>query len=490
MTIDYSEIDELRVDSDGQLEWWNQHGAGLTDEERDELFEFIVDQNKWSYLDLLIELSLTNLDDPDQFVEDLERLKPYIDGDLAWGMLYDEFRERIEDRHDLAKSIYDQLISRDDEWLSWVGGVALGNQQEDSVREESLSLLGADSENKVRAGIQAIIEQYQNRSVPDNHIEALFKIADRDNSTLTQEILRANAVLFIENDTLWDLTVRIGQSNPGTIPAITRRFGSKIDENQLSEFIALLEQGLEEGQPVDISQVSYFLHSRFADQSDLLADFVVRLSEYNLYESGRLAMEITKENPAFQSYLKERRSDFQNEFFANRVLSETREYVDEGISELARLLEAAFEEDDPQTKGALLEDSAEQLIDLVDAFEYARNVTATEEEIDVMVHNHFDSHIQNWGTPILIECRNRSNPVQAKHVRDFEGKLWNRNSTTGFIISRSGFTGGAEEQAIKSRAPGREKMIGMVNMRELYDLTESAEIISLLQAKYDEINEL
>lgn len=278
------------------------------------------------------------------------------------------------------------------------------------------------------------------------------------------------------------MTVRIGQSKPEAISVIAHKFGPKIKEHQLPAFLDLLKQGLETGQSVNISLVSYFLHSRFPDQSEILADFVIHLSDYELYEAGRLAKEITKENPAFQSYLNDRRADFQNDFIADNVLSETREYVDKEISELARLLEAAFEEDDPQKKGDLLEDAAEHLIDLVDAFEYARNVTATEEEIDVMVHNHFDTHIQRWSTPILVECRNRADPVQAKHIRDFEGKLWNRNADTGFIISRKGFTGGAEEQIIKSRGPGREKIIGMVEMDELLELTESDEIISLLLA--------
>lgn len=490
MSIDFDEIKALQADNDDQVEWWHKHGDDLGAEGRDEIFDFIVDGGIWTYLHLLIELTLSNLDRPDRLTEDLERLSPHIDGDLAWGMLYDEYRDRLDDRHDLANAIYQRLISKDDEWLTWMAGVALGHQAEDTAHEELLTLLSSDANNEVRAGIQAVIEQYQNQQVPDAHVEAFASIVDRDILALTQEVLRANAVLFTENDDLWKLTLRIGRSNPETVPFIAQRFGPEVKEPQLPAFLGLLKQGLEAGQSVGTSQVSYFLHSRFSDQSEILADYIIDLSDYDLYEAGRLAKEITKENPAFQSYLNDRRGNFQNEFIADRILTETREFVDEGISELARLLEAAFEEENPQTKGDLLEDAAEHLIDLVDAFEFARNVTANEEEIDIMVHNHFDTHIQRWGTPILVECRNRADPVQAKHIRDFEGKLWNRNADTGFLISRSGFTGGTEDQIIKSREPGREKMIGMVEMDELLELTESDEIISLLLAKYNEINEL
>lgn len=490
MGIDYSELEALELDREGQAEWWHANGSALSADEQDDLFEWLVSEDKFSYLDLIIELTLANVEDPSAFVADLERLEPLIDGDLAWSQLYDAFRDRLDGNEQLAGNIYHALIDEEGEWLMWLAGVALGYQAEDVVYDESLALLTADEPNTVRAGIQAVIEQYQDRELPEEHVEAFHEVAARPDLVLKQEILRANAVLLEENEQLWQLTVEIGEETPETVPVIVNRYAGKIDSEQLDEFLAVLKHGVEAGEAVNTSRASYFLHSRFAEQSESLADFVIWLSEHDLYEAGRVATEIAKENQAFWSVLDGRRDEFPNPVFAERILSETKEYVDPDISELARLLEAALAESDPQEKGDLLEAAGAHLISLIDEFEYSQNVEATEEEIDIMVHNRFDNHIQTWGTPILIECRNRAESVQPKHVRDFEGKMWNHNADTGFFIARNGFTEGAEQQVKWCRAPGREKMIGMIPMDELLDLSESDEIVSLLMDKYDEINEL
>lgn len=490
MEISYEEFETLELDREGQIEWWQANGSDLTAEERGELFEWVVSDNKFNYLDLIIELTLANIEDPAVFVEDLERLAPYIDGDLAWSQLYDAFRDRLDGNEQLAGNIYHALIDENDEWLSWMAGVALGHQAEEFVYDESLELLTADARDTVRAGIQAVIEQYQDDGLPGEHVDAFQDLATRPDEVLKQEILRANAVLFEETDQLWTLTVDIAEETPETVPFIANRFADKITDEQLEAFLSIIKHGVEAGHSVDISHVSYFLHSRFTDQTETLADFVIWLSEHELYEAGRLAKEIAQENQAFWSVLDDRRDGFRNPVFAERILSETQEYVDPDIAELARLLEAALTEPNPQEKGDLLEEAGAHLISLIEDFEYSQNVEATEEEIDIMVHNRFDNHIQMWGTPILIECRNRAESVQPKHVRDFEGKMWNHNADTGFFIARNGFTDGAEQQVKWCRAPGREKMIGMIPMEELLELTESDEISSLLMDKYEEINEL
>lgn len=490
MGIAYEELEALELDREGQVEWWQANGPDLTADEQEELFEWLISDNKFHYLDLIIELTLGNIENPSTFVEDLERLAPYIDGDLAWSQLYDAFRDRLDGNEQLAGTIYHALIDEDEEWLTWMAGIALGYQAEEVVYDESLDLLSVDVRNKVRAGIQAVIEQYQDEELPVEHVDAFNDLATRSDLTLKQEVLRANAVLFKETDQLWTLTVDIGEEAPETVPTVVNRFADKISAEQLDTFLTVLKHGIESGQSVNISHASYFLHSRFTDQTETLADFVIWLSEHDLYEAGRLAKEIAQENQAFWSVLDDRRDEFPNLAFAERILSETREYVDPDIAELARLLEAALTEPDPQKKGDLLEEAGAHLISLMEEFEYSQNVEATEEEIDIMVHNRFDNHIQRWGTPILIECRNRAKSVQPKYVRDFEGKMWNHNADTGFFIARNGFTDGAEQQVKLCRAPGREKMIGMIPMEELLELTESDEIISLLMDKYDAINEL
>lgn len=490
MDIDTVELEDLRFDREAQVEWVENSIEELDQEDLDNLFDWIIDEGKFDFLEILIELTLLNIEEPAVFREDLERIAPHIDGDLAWGKLYDEFRDRLDGREELSKEIHHELVPADDEWLVWMSGVALGQLNEEFVHEESLSILNSDDCQKIRAGIQAVIEHYQGQEVPPDIIEAFQELSNQDRQVVKQEIIRANAVLFSENESLWELTLDIGRENRELIPLIIERFVGKIEKIHLESFLDLLKKGEESGEPVELFHVSYFLHSRFSDQTDILVDYIIWLSEHHLYEAGRLTKEITKENQAFWSILDNRREDFEHETFAEQILSESEEYVDPEIAELTRLLESAFDESNSQTKGDLLEDAAEHLIGLIDDFEYARNVFATEEEIDILVHNRFNTHIQRWGTPILIECRNRAEKVQAKHVRDFEGKMQNHAADTGFFIARNGFTDGAVDQVKQCRGIGRENMIGMVTMEKLLELTESNEIVGLLVDKYDEINEL
>lgn len=99
MDINFEKIEDLELQKEEQVGWWSENGAELGAEERDELFDWIIDQGRFHYLELLIELTLDNLDDPPTSAEDLRRIAPQIDGDLAWGQLYDEYRERLEEEY-------------------------------------------------------------------------------------------------------------------------------------------------------------------------------------------------------------------------------------------------------------------------------------------------------------------------------------------------------------------------------------------------------
>ncbi|GAA5531406.1 MULTISPECIES: restriction endonuclease [Herpetosiphon] len=69
------------------------------------------------------------------------------------------------------------------------------------------------------------------------------------------------------------------------------------------------------------------------------------------------------------------------------------------------------------------------------------NVITRGEELDlVLVKNH---------AYYLVECKWHKNPIEAKDIRDFYGKLAHRTHYRGLFISMSGFTSGAREH-IKS----------------------------------------
>lgn len=63
MGVDYDELEELELDREEQTEWWEVNGHNLAPDERKGLFEWLVSDNKFHYPDLIIELSLVNLDE-------------------------------------------------------------------------------------------------------------------------------------------------------------------------------------------------------------------------------------------------------------------------------------------------------------------------------------------------------------------------------------------------------------------------------------------
>lgn len=490
MSIDYGELENIAVYRDEQAEWWEEHRAELDEAQRDELVEWIDENGKFNYFQIIRKVALSNFGDPEQLGDDLERISNLVDSDLAWGQLIGDFRDKAEARKDLTWEIYQELVNRDDEWVIWISGIALGKQPDDVVSDEALNLLNSDSNDHVAAGIQAVIEKYKEQQVPSKIIDTFHELVeDDDDDEITGKILRACSILFVQNPSLWDLTLDIAD-DPEYIPFVIDRFSSEITDTHLDEFLELIKRGIESEKTVRVSLASYFLHSRFSHRTDELVEFVIWLSDYNLYEAGRLAGDIAEQNEDFWAELVSRRDEFTHTSFSDQILDESAKYTDEEIQELRRSLDDAFNEPNPNKKGDLLEDAGELLTALIPDFEPQRNIEAKNEEIDIMVHNHNDDYLQIWGTPILLECKNRESKVNSKQVRDFGGKMLNRTVETGFIISRSGFTAGAEEQIRLCRSGQWDIRVGMIPMDELLRLSDNDEVFSLLVDKYDEIYEL
>jgi hypothetical protein len=90
----------------------------------------------------------------------------------------------------------------------------------------------------------------------------------------------------------------------------------------------------------------------------------------------------------------------------------------------------------PQKRGKALERIIAQLTNR-EGWNVQSNVITPGEELDLVIvkaHAYY-----------LVECKWYNKPVEAKHIRDFYGKLANRNNYRGLFISMSGFTAGAIE---------------------------------------------
>jgi hypothetical protein len=101
--------------------------------------------------------------------------------------------------------------------------------------------------------------------------------------------------------------------------------------------------------------------------------------------------------------------------------------------EFERLSELA-----PQPRGRALQKLIARLIKQ-QGWETDEGVRTSHEEMDVMVWREREYY--------LLECKWEKDPTEASVVRELFGKLGNRIGVSGIVMSMSGFTKGAAEQA-------------------------------------------
>ncbi len=124
-----------------------------------------------------------------------------------------------------------------------------------------------------------------------------------------------------------------------------------------------------------------------------------------------------------------------------REPSPARRLKKRGIEEKYR---RALSETDPNKKGKHFEDVVKELVALVEGLEVVgSNVNNGIQEIDIQVRNRNQENVWEavFDPMVFIECKNWSEPVKSKEVRDFEGKLIHSNLKAGILISVNGLSG-------------------------------------------------
>lgn len=104
-----------------------------------------------------------------------------------------------------------------------------------------------------------------------------------------------------------------------------------------------------------------------------------------------------------------------------------------------------------EKKGKLLEEFAAIFLSSVPNFELVeRNYRTASSEIDLIfaVRHYSEGIFHDWGTLILVECRNLAKPVDAKAIRDFARKVQNADARVGIVLSPKGVTGRNNANAI------------------------------------------
>jgi restriction endonuclease Mrr len=115
-----------------------------------------------------------------------------------------------------------------------------------------------------------------------------------------------------------------------------------------------------------------------------------------------------------------------------------------GIAEKYR---QAIVEKDSNRKGKLLEEVMKGIISLVRGLEVVgSNVNDGTKEIDIQVRNRNEENV--WETifdpMVFIECKNWSESVKSKDIRDFEGKLVSGDLNAGILVAVNGISGDGE----------------------------------------------
>ena len=131
---------------------------------------------------------------------------------------------------------------------------------------------------------------------------------------------------------------------------------------------------------------------------------------------------------------------------------------------------------EPHPRGRALQKFLAKLIEK-DGWSQEEGARTSHEEMDVVIHKAREY--------FLIECKWERDPIEASIVRELHGKLSNRIGVQGIIVSMSGFTSGAVEQAeafASSRVIlffGKEDVERMIHQESSFDI--------LLDEKYQKL---
>lgn len=314
--MDFDQIDSLQYESDAQVEWWEEHGNESSEEEIDELFEYVVSEEKFSYRELVVKMTVKRIDHPDLFLQDLRRLAPHLDTNGAWVALHNEIRDCIDGNEELAREIYSRLKSDGGGWVPNFAKLFLIELPNEEAKEEILQLLSADDEVLIATGCISLAEGFEDEEVSDAIVHELEQLG-RDGIALNP-VLKANRALFQENPSLWALTMEIGYKYPESVEPILFLFGHDIDGKHLTDYLELIKFGLEEGSVSDIRD--YALSKNFSHKTQQLADFTVWLSDHQSNSANRLAEDIGEANSDFMSALFDRADRFSNTAAAKQIL--------------------------------------------------------------------------------------------------------------------------------------------------------------------------
>ncbi|WP_437835559.1 restriction endonuclease [Sorangium sp. So ce1153] len=162
---------------------------------------------------------------------------------------------------------------------------------------------------------------------------------------------------------------------------------------------------------------------------------------------------------------------------------------------IAEKISAAEVASTAKEKGATFEEVAAVLFSGLKGVKVKyRNLLGSSYEVDlVLEHSRADIGplFHDFGRYSLVECKNWSEPMAAKHIRDFKAKLDRARAHLGFVMSRNGVTGahnGADAlREIRAAVDTNGVFLIVVSQADLKAVEAGADFYSLIDDRVDRL---
>jgi hypothetical protein len=225
---------------------------------------------------------------------------------------------------------------------------------------------------------------------------------------------------------------------------------SLIHKNQLARYriLNVLKRKYDEHGPTVVASIEEVLH-RLDDGSEALV-------QANLNYLMGWHRDIVEMMGGTSLRIKQRGVDMVD-------LWESREQIIHQFEDLINL--------PPQQRGRMLQRLVGELLDVY-GWAAQEGVRRAHEEMDVIVSRGREYY--------PIECKWEKERIEAGVVRELSGKLLNRLDVRGIIMSMSGFTSGAVEQAVEHSNQRLILLFGEQDIRDLFEAIRTFEEFFLI----------
>lgn len=158
---------------------------------------------------------------------------------------------------------------------------------------------------------------------------------------------------------------------------------------------------------------------------------------------------------------------------------------------------AKDENNSPEVKGKLLEDVIKEIIELVPGLRVVGSrVTNEIQEIDIVVRNFNKTNVwADFESVFFVECKNwfKKKKPGADKIRDFKGKLENKNIKTGIFVAPNGISEGKGDSKIRGTNGQIDKYfhngtkIVLLEDEDIYEILNCEEVTDKINEKFIEL---